>query len=259
MKNSVVLVGCLVFSLCVYANLAFAAATAAGEVTLLTGHGTATGPDGVIRPLSKGAPVYSADIVNTGPGSYMNLKFVDGGFVLLRPRSRFQIQDFSFHEKAPAVPPSVATAKPLAPSVTVAAQTPSASGASRAFFSLLKGGFRAVSGLIGHIDRAEYRVTTPVATIGIRGTDYLVVLCDEVCSKDPSITDNVPPGSTVEGGIVVGVISGGVFVENQAGQGLNLGADKYMFTLPNGTLIPLPAEPKFLRIDPIPNPQNCSG
>ena len=50
-----------------------------------------------------------------------------------------------------------------------------------AFFRLLKGGFRAVSGLIGHTRREDYAVQTPVATIGIRGTDYEVRMCSGDC------------------------------------------------------------------------------
>ena len=62
---------------------------------------------------------------------------------------------------------------------------PAPAGASHAFFSLLKGGFRTVSGLIGKINHEDYSVATPVATIGIRGTDYLTVLCDRKLRHRP--------------------------------------------------------------------------
>jgi hypothetical protein len=38
--------------------------------------------------------------------------------------------------------------------------------------SLLKGAFRSVTGYIGRTNRDGYRITTPTATIGIRGTDH---------------------------------------------------------------------------------------
>ena len=51
-------------------------------------------------------------------------------------------------------------------------QNGNAGSEDRSFFSLLKGGFRTVTGLIGKLRREQYRIDTAVATIGIRGTDY---------------------------------------------------------------------------------------
>ncbi len=260
------------------------AAVAAGEVALITGRGTATNPaTGGIRDLGKGAQVFSGEIISSAVNSYVNIKFADGSYILLRPNTRFQIEQFELAAatpppapekpaapaKAPAAPaakpatpaaapkpaeaakPAVpATASPAAP----AAQQAAAAPGSRAFFKLLKGGFRAVSGLIGKVDRNDYRVSTPVATIGIRGTDYLLVLCDEKCATDPVISDTVPEGAKIEGGLVVGVISGGVAVLNNAGKEASLTENQYLINLPDGTQIMLPFEPRFLRVDPIPNP-----
>jgi hypothetical protein len=350
------------------------AATQAGEVTLLTGMGTAVGPDGTVRNLSKGAPVYAGEIVNTATNSYANLKFTDGGLVLLRPNTRFQIEDYAYGTAAapaPAAKPSLApapaptagpasaveitgvspdplqaqagkqtftitgkgfkpgavliltdvsrnrtfpprvptsvsatkierptnfgpvagvwevlvrnadgtesepyefgvgtkvahAAKPAAapapapaPVAPPAALPPVATAAppnSRAFFRLLKGGFRTVSGLIGKADVNAYKVSTPVATIGIRGTDYIVVLCDTACANDPVVA-----GSTggAAGGAIIGVIQGGVFLSDKLGKQADVHQDQYVVTLPDGSTVTLPFEPKFLRIDPIPNPQSC--
>ena len=235
-------------------------AAPAGEITLLTGRGTATAVDGSIRTLAKGDPVYSSEVINSGVNSYINIKFSDGAFTLLRPNSRFEIEKFVDAQSAadagkpaataPAPAPAAPSAKPLA-----AAAPATGSSTSSAFFRLLKGGFRAVSGLIGHVNRDEYRVSTPVATIGIRGTDYIVVLCDAACAADPEFSESLPPGASANGGVVVGVISGGVFVTNEAGKGTALGENQYLVNLPDGTQILLPYEPKFLRIDPIPNPK----
>ncbi|MBV5276984.1 FecR domain-containing protein, partial [bacterium] len=45
-------------------------------------------------------------------------------------------------------------------------------GQEKGFFSLLKGGLRTITGLVGRSNRDNYKVTTSVATIGIRGTEY---------------------------------------------------------------------------------------
>lgn len=255
MRSMKTLLAGLVLGLCTFTGVAFAAP--AGEITLLTGRGTATSVDGAIRTLAKGDPVYSSEVISSGANSYLNIKFADGAFTLLRPNSRFEIETFVY--KAPAeeaakpvpVTPPPAAAKPLTP---IAPAAPAQSSSSSAFFRLLKGGFRAVSGLIGHVDRNEYRVSTPVATIGIRGTDYIVVLCDAICANDPVFGESLPPGASANGGVVVGVIKGGVFVTNEKGEGTELGEDQYLVNLPDGTQIKLPYMPKFLRIDPIPNP-----
>ncbi|MDM4769330.1 hypothetical protein [Solimonas sp. SE-A11] len=254
------------------------AAVAAGEVALITGRGTATHPaTGGIRDLGKGAQVFPGEIISSAVNSYVNIKFADGSYILLRPNTRFQIEEFELAAatpppaaekpavpaKAPAAPAAkpatpAAAAKPAAPATASTAapatQQAAAGPGSRAFFKLLKGGFRAVSGLIGKVDRNDYRVTTPVATIGIRGTDYLLVLCDEKCSTDPVISDSVPEGARIEGGLVVGVVSGGVAVLNNAGKEASLTENQYLINLPDGTQIMLPFEPRFLRVDPIPNP-----
>ena len=138
---------------------ASASTAAAGTATLVTGHVSAASPSGEIRDIVKGGPVYQGEVIITASSSYVNIAFSDGGRVLLRPESRFSIERYQYaghrHPGRRADQPA---------------------RQESAFFRLLKGGFRAVSGLIGHTRREDYAVQTPVATIGIRGTDYEVRL-----------------------------------------------------------------------------------
>jgi hypothetical protein len=234
------------------------AAEPAGRVVLATGQASASATDSLeMRLLAKDDPVYSGEVVSSGPNSYVNLKFNDGGFTLLRPNSRFLIESYADAGAAPSPKDETTTSTTAAVAATTApaAQESAASGSSRAFFRLLKGGFRAVSGLIGKSDPEEYRISTPVATIGIRGTDYYVVLCDPLCAADPGFDTMLPPGTSPLGGVIVGVIRGNVFVRVKPGQQTELSADQYLLTLPDGTQVLLPFEPRFLRIDPIPNPE----
>ncbi len=242
------------------------AAEPAGRVVLVTGQASASTVNSLeMRPLAKDDAVYSGEIVNSGPNSYVNLKFNDGGFTLLRPNSRFLIESYAdVATPAPTEQPTQprqsaseapAVAETTAPAAARIGDTPATSG-GQAFFRLLKGGFRAVSGLIGKSNVDEYRISTPVATIGIRGTDYYVVLCDPVCAADPGFDSMLPPGTSPGGGVIVGVIRGNVFVRTEDGQQTELGVDQYLLTLPDGTQVLLPFEPRFLRIDPIPNPES---
>lgn len=247
------LVPALLMALSAPTGLASAEIVAAGEVTLMTGQASASSETTLtMRPLQKGDAVYAGEIIASGPNTYVNLKFSDGGLVLLRPNSRFVIEDFadrSTENSAPTPTPAVAAAAPT-PAPLPTAQPPK----SRAFFRLLKGGFRAVSGLIGKSDPDEYRINTPVATIGIRGTDYWIILCDIACSKDPIIAGELPEGMQGAGGLLVGVIQGGVFAINEAGRRAEVAADQYLINLPDGKQIYLPFEPRFLRVQPIPDP-----
>ncbi|MDE2197198.1 MAG: hypothetical protein KGJ56_08420, partial [Gammaproteobacteria bacterium] len=78
-----------------------------------------------------------------------------------------------------------------------------------AFFRLIKGGFRALSGLIGHVDHADYAVETPVATIGIRGTGYEVRYCASNCGDSSG-------GS--QQGLYTAVGKGAIALSNDSGE-----------------------------------------
>ena len=120
----------------------------AGSVHILKGRATATSASGDIRNIRKGSPLYSNETISTAAGSYSRLKLKDESWIMLRPGTRFYIESVEFEE-----------------------DTQEGTG----FFSLLKGGFRAVTGLIKK--KLNYRYSTTVATIGIRGTDFMARIC----------------------------------------------------------------------------------
>lgn len=212
------------------------AAERAGDITLLTGRATAAGLSGDIRPLEKGGAVFPGEVVSTGPSSYLNIKFTDGGRVLLRPNSRFQIETYS-HKTA------ASSDGERRGSANVEAETE-----GNAVFRLLKGGFRAVTGLIGRERRENYSVRTPVATIGIRGTDFEARLCEGDCFDiDPMPQD----------GLYAGVVSGGITITNDAGT-IERGANQYGFVRAvDQPPVRLQQRPRTLRQDPMPDPEAC--
>jgi len=238
------------------------AADAVAEIRFASGPGTiSNGDDGSMRAVAKGDKVHSGDVVSSGPSTYINIKFVDGSFVLIRPKSRFQIEDFQMAGAAKPAPAKVR------PGQAPAAAAPAVEG-SRAFFRLLKGGFRAVSGTIGKLNRNEYRVSTAVATIGIRGTDYTAVVCDAACAADPVIRGEITEGYVAEGGLVAGVETGAIDVES-AGKNCDqkdavgivcpVNAAQNLLVTRDGSQFRLSDMPKFLSTDPIPDPLSCGG
>lgn len=152
----------------------------AGEVFILKGRATASTQDGEIRSIRKGSKLYSGETVSTSSGSYTRMQLKDKSWIMLRPDSRFALEDVSYNED---------------------------SGEGTGFFSLLKGGFRAVTGLIR--DKFKYRYNTTVATIGIRGTNFMARICNGDCeSIQPQPAD----------GLYLEVISDTVVLDNNAGQ-----------------------------------------
>lgn len=100
-------------------------------------------------PLEKGAAVSAGDTVITGEDGRIQMRFSDGGLVSLMPNSRFAVEEYS---------------------------QPTASSEGSASVNLLKGGMRALSGSIGKKDQDSYKLKTDVATLGIRGTEFVVVM-----------------------------------------------------------------------------------
>lgn len=211
------------------------AADSAGNITLLTGRATAADSQGNIRNLQKNGAVFGGEVISTGPNSYLNIRFSDGGRILLRPNTRFQIQEYQY-----AAPKPVRNQR--------SGETVTEQEEGNAVFRLLKGGFRAITGLIGKENRANYKVATPVATIGIRGTDFEARLCAGDCA------DISPPPAD---GLYTGVFEGGINVEN-AGGVFEQDPGQYGFIPPTGEPpVQLRRRPKVLGQDPMPDPEAC--
>ena len=140
-----------------------ALAAPAARVEFVVGKVVALDTQGRERVLARGATVGEGDTVDTGPGR-AQLRFTDGAYVSLQPRSKFRIDAYRFEGRT--------------------------DGNERGFFSLLQGGLRTITGLVGRTNKSNYQVTTAVATIGIRGTEYTV-------SYGNSVTGAVGEGEIV--------------------------------------------------------------
>lgn len=230
------------------------AAGNAAEVVLVTGVATVGA-----RALSPGDKLSEGDTIVTGNNSYANLKFADGGRVLLRPNTEFTVEKYKYEA------PARAAAAPAA------ADAPAE--ASSAFFRLVRGGFRAISGFIGKADRQSYRVTTPTATIGIRGTDYEAQLCAADCPEAETTKASADPvevassdlrglqlaqagGSGGGAGLVVATNEGSVVLQTPRGE-FTVDAGQVALATANGQVFQLPAVPDLMLRNPTPSPERC--
>ncbi len=118
----------------------------AGHVLFVNGSVQITNSALQTRFLQKGDVVNESDTITTAKGSTAQIKMRDGGYIVIRPDSQLKFDSFVFSGEE--------------------------DGSERSFFSLLKGGIRAITGLIGQRNKKSYRITTPESTIGIRGTDH---------------------------------------------------------------------------------------
>jgi len=221
---------------------ALGAHAAAAEVTLVTGVATAGRGDQAGRSLHRGDAVEAGETIQVGRNSYLNLAFSDGGRVLLRPNTSFEIEAY----EAPAAAPAPAPAD--APAATPAASA----GGGKAFFKLLRGGFRAVSGLIGKQDKQAYLVRTPVATIGIRGTDYMAELCSGAECAGPYM----PIEADLSEALQVGVNEGAIEVTTSQGV-FPVAQGQYGLAAKDGQFFLLPLTPMSYLYNPMPEPGSC--
>ena len=137
----------------------------AGETS---GTVTVTRADGTVEPLTAGMPVFEGDIIETDAHGAANILFVDETSFAISGNAKLAIDEYVFD---PAT----------------------SSGESN--FSVLRGMFVFVSGLIGRDDPDDVEINTPVGSIGIRGT---------------TIAGNVDTGqiTVIEGAIVLRSLDG---------------------------------------------------
>jgi hypothetical protein len=130
---------------CAFAQLAFANSAI---VTSLTGTATARTGNAAPRTLRQGDEVSQGMTVATGANSSAVLRFSDGQVAALSGNSQMQITAYQYEQQT---------------------------GTGNVLLSLISGGMRAITGLIGKAspNKVSYRAAT--ATIGIRGTDVLII------------------------------------------------------------------------------------
>lgn len=155
------------------AALAAFSALAAGRFIYVEGTVTVRDAAGATRGARAGDPINEKESVFVGDGR-AQVRFNDGGWVALQPHTVFEVKQFPQREDG------------------------------NVLMSLLKGGARAVTGFLSERNPARYQMETPTATIGIRGTSFLVTFCAQSC--------DLPDGLYVTGG------DGTIFVKNGFGE-----------------------------------------
>jgi hypothetical protein len=120
-----------------------------GEVIALSNGGS--------RELKQGDFIYVNDEIITSNRSFAVLQFEDGAKVTVRPDSTLIIETYLYNGDEN----------------------------DAATLSLVEGGLRVITGAMAKSNPENYKVRTPVALMGVRGTEFSVVLCgDQVCGEE---------------------------------------------------------------------------
>lgn len=114
-------------------------------------------------PASAGTAVEAGDTIRLGANSNAQVRMTDESIVSLRQNTVFRIDEYVY--------------------------SGAIDGREKTVFSLLRGGLRTITGAIGRLhSRDKYQVRTATSTIGIRGTHYVVVHCDNDCAEPQRVS-----------------------------------------------------------------------
>ncbi|HEX7028396.1 MAG TPA: FecR domain-containing protein [Gammaproteobacteria bacterium] len=130
----------------------------AGEIEFARGAATAQSGNQPARIVAQGQSFNTGEVLSTSSRSFAVIKLQDGSRFTLRPNTQFVVEGI----------------------------TASRNSSANAVLQLFKGGVRAITGFISKFNKDGYQLKTPVATIGIRGTEFDARLCEGDCGNEPS-------------------------------------------------------------------------
>lgn len=120
----------------------------AGSVSFVIGDASVIGAEGKTLPVARNDAIHAGRTLVTGATGHIHLRMIDGAFVSVRPQSRLRIEEYHYDATAAAN--------------------------NRIKFVLEQGVARSITGRAGEAAKENYRLNTPLAAIGIRGTDFVV-------------------------------------------------------------------------------------
>lgn len=196
----------------------------AGTVINLSGPLMVKKADGAVKVLAVRSEVESGDTLMSQKNTYAQIRFIDNSEMTLRPDTTFVIEAFAYDGAKP--------------------------DADSASFSLVQGGLRSLTGLLGKRNKEKFSLKTPAATIGIRGTTFVA---QYVAPGVPPRSGSTPGGLPAQPpGLYLNVLDGAIIVSNKGGSS-NFSAGQFGFT-PSLTAPPVlvPASPA-IRFSPPPS------
>ena len=142
------LLGCMVLLASAHGAHATGSPAIVGEAAMVIGVAHVTSASGATSQISRGGAIHEGDRLETESGGHVHVRFVDGGRLSVRPLSRLQVENYSHSTEQSAL--------------------------TAIKFRLDEGVVRSITGTWGEAARDRFRMNTPVAAIGVKGTDFVV-------------------------------------------------------------------------------------
>lgn len=169
---------------------------AAATTTAVSGSVDASGAQGASVRLAIGQRIESGVTVKTGENSSVVFRFDDGQVIALVANSTLVVNDYHFQPHKPTE--------------------------SGFFSTLVKGGLRAVTGVIGEANKQNVSIKTTAATVGIRGTDFNLYLEDRLFMQ---------------------VLEGAISAANAGGEAVFAATENPLGVAASASTVPRPIEP----------------
>lgn len=159
---------CLVFlnQSSIAASLTSSDTAEVGKVQIVLGKVYVENSQNQRESLKPGSTIRVSDSIYTAANGHVHIRFTDGGLVSVRPGSRLDVVRYDYDPERPEQ--------------------------SSVKFNLEEGVTRSISGDAAKSARQRFRLNTPIAAIGVRGTDFVV-----------SATDSTTRALVNEGAIVM--------------------------------------------------------
>ncbi len=188
----------------------------------------ASDPSAPNRRLSIGAPLYAEDRLVSKNDSYALMVFRDGEKITLQANSEMAIADYSYQQ--PDQPDHV-------------------------LYQLTTGGMRVLTGKIGKTNKKAFAVTTPVGTIGIRGTGFdLTCVGSCVNAQQAPALSNELLLTGQPTGMYTHVWQGQIALVNAAGEFVFNMPESHYTATPNSKALAIDGIPEMLFKNPFPRP-----
>jgi len=145
------------------------------------------------RLMGKGQGISQGETLSTGKNSFAIIELNDGTRMTLRPNTVFRVEELNTN-----------------------------AGEENALLSLIKGGFRAITGSISKKLQGAFKVNTGIATIGIRGTEFDARLCtaSDCDEEDKQLAQNSTGAGDLDSSAIARVVrlNGNARASSQAGR-----------------------------------------
>ena len=185
-----------------------------GTITHLSGPISVLKADGSRVEGASGLVLAVGDTVVSGAAGFARIEMTDKAELVVRPNTQLKIERYTFEVDRPSADDSV--------------------------LSVLKGGLRTVTGLIGKRGKQDaYQLKTTTATIGIRGTQFDMRLCAGDCG---ALADGTYV-KTTRGSIILSTLAAPAVPESATIPGLILTAGQVGFVPPSDVPVLLPRDP----------------